>query len=314
MTSTPASPVPVVGQREPCPCGSGRRYKACHGRPARAGVQADRAPAVARPFAGRADEGDWVALREVVPAATAPVRLAADPAARVTVATVLPGALPALHRVDGEILLGLQVPARSGDLSRDLAQALEAALAAEPGNPVGELPVPGPGPRLQDLLDPAPMAVTVHDGFGFWLGDETPSAQVAADIEAAAAAVVPTVRLTAAPAAYWCRMAETRCHLRWAVAEDEDRALDALARLHAAGALTLGEGTKYAGAFRTAGILVPVWDTPHDAPDAEAAAALEAPLGAVSAALAEALATAGPLTPAERRSRAGLIGRQLTLR
>lgn len=26
--------VPVVGAREPCPCGSGRRYKACHGRQA----------------------------------------------------------------------------------------------------------------------------------------------------------------------------------------------------------------------------------------------------------------------------------------
>ena len=26
--------VPVVGAREPCPCGSGRRYKACHGRTA----------------------------------------------------------------------------------------------------------------------------------------------------------------------------------------------------------------------------------------------------------------------------------------
>ena len=26
--------VPVVGGREPCPCGSGRRYKACHGRAA----------------------------------------------------------------------------------------------------------------------------------------------------------------------------------------------------------------------------------------------------------------------------------------
>ncbi|MFE9931725.1 SEC-C metal-binding domain-containing protein, partial [Streptomyces sp. NPDC005533] len=23
--------IPVVGAREPCPCGSGRRYKACHG-------------------------------------------------------------------------------------------------------------------------------------------------------------------------------------------------------------------------------------------------------------------------------------------
>ncbi|MDP9182277.1 MAG: DUF5926 family protein, partial [Actinomycetota bacterium] len=30
---------------------------------------------VPRPFAGRVDETEWVALREIVPAATAPLRL-----------------------------------------------------------------------------------------------------------------------------------------------------------------------------------------------------------------------------------------------
>ena len=60
--------VPVVGGREPCPCGSGKRYKACHGR----GSGEDRR-LVARPFAGRVDETEWVALREIVPAATAPL-------------------------------------------------------------------------------------------------------------------------------------------------------------------------------------------------------------------------------------------------
>ena len=60
--------MPVVGGREPCPCGSGKRYKACHGRP-------ERVAHVTRPFAGRVDETEWVALREVVPAATAPLRV-----------------------------------------------------------------------------------------------------------------------------------------------------------------------------------------------------------------------------------------------
>ena len=71
-TSTPmtATDVPVVGQREPCPCGSGKKYKACHGRAA--AVAAAVSP-VARPFAGLTGEVDWVALREVVPAATATV-------------------------------------------------------------------------------------------------------------------------------------------------------------------------------------------------------------------------------------------------
>ena len=43
-----ASDVPVVGLREPCPCGSGRRYKACHGR----GLASVGETLVRRPFAG----------------------------------------------------------------------------------------------------------------------------------------------------------------------------------------------------------------------------------------------------------------------
>ena len=68
---TPAADgeVPVVGAREPCPCGSGRRYKACHGRAAGQAAEAF----VARPFEGLAGECDWVAMREIVPAATAPL-------------------------------------------------------------------------------------------------------------------------------------------------------------------------------------------------------------------------------------------------
>ena len=59
--------VPVVGLREACPCGSGKRYKACHGRRARAAE----AQLVTRPFEGLAGECDLVALREIVPSAVA---------------------------------------------------------------------------------------------------------------------------------------------------------------------------------------------------------------------------------------------------
>ena len=90
--------IPVVGGREPCPCGSGRRYKACHGLLGRA--EATRL--VARPFEGLVGECDWVALREIVPAATAGARIRAEHGgAEVTVATVLPMAWPALRRADG---------------------------------------------------------------------------------------------------------------------------------------------------------------------------------------------------------------------
>src|SRR4051794_41359082 len=66
--------IPVVGPRQPCPCGSGKRYKACHGKAAaRESVRL-----VTRPFEGLPGECDWVALREVVPAATAPLTLRPD--------------------------------------------------------------------------------------------------------------------------------------------------------------------------------------------------------------------------------------------
>ena len=41
---------------------------------------------------------------------------------------------------------------------------------------------------------------------------------------------------------------------------DEDTLLDALARLHAAGADSVGEGSRYVGSFRAHGLVVPVWD------------------------------------------------------
>jgi hypothetical protein len=75
--------IPVVGAREACPCGSGRRYKACHGREAHAAasVQADSAGS-RRPFEGLPGECDMVAMRELVPAATAPLKLAGEHAGR----------------------------------------------------------------------------------------------------------------------------------------------------------------------------------------------------------------------------------------
>src|SRR6185312_9153203 len=53
--------------RRPCPCGSGKRYKACHG----AGDDV----IVIRPFAGLAAECELVAMREFLPSATAPLPL-----------------------------------------------------------------------------------------------------------------------------------------------------------------------------------------------------------------------------------------------
>jgi hypothetical protein len=281
---------------------------------------------VPRPFAGLVDEPEWIALRELVPAASAPLRLDPELAERhadrpVTLATVLPMAAPAMARADGRILVGLQRHAQSGDVSRDVAVAILAALETEPGNTVTVPALPEPGPRLQDILADGPLEVTMHDGFEFWLDSEAgDDPNVKASLERANASIYPTVRLGAAPAAYWCRVPE-KSHVRWVLPDEEDRALDALARLSAAGTLPLGNQTKFAGMFRAHGLLVPVWDLPSE-PEAET---WEAPLADFAKRYAEALAAAAapggaeaggaePLTAAERRARQGLLGRQLTLR
>ena len=299
--NTTATEIPVVGARQPCPCGSGKRYKACHG-----SGRAERA-FVARPFAGRVDETEWVMLREVVPAATAPLKLVDGRTA--TLATVLPLAWPAMVRTDGGVFVGLQVPGRSGDVSKDIGHALAMAFEAEPGTAITTLE-PGPAPRLQDLLDPAPLDVTVHEGFDFWVeGVEDPSGEVTASLERANAAVIPTVRLASVGSAYWCRMKE-RAHLRWALPFDEEPALDALARLAAARELSLGEGTRYVGSFRAHGLLVPVWDLPHEMEASE----VEAPAAALWERLQALVAEPRALSEDERRARSGLLSRQLTLR
>jgi len=265
-----------------------------------------------RPFEGRVDETEWIALREVVPSATAPLRLKdpqyADRA--VTLSTVLPMAWPAMVRADGTAFVGLQTPGRSGDVSRDVAQAIVAALAAEPGTAVQQLGREDDGPRLQDLLVDEPLDVTVHDGFDFWVdGVADPTGEVSASMERANASVVPTARLSSVMSAYWCRMRE-RCHLRWAMPDDEDQLLDAMARLSAGQALGLGDGTKYVGSFRAHGLLVPVWDLPL----AMTADECEAPAAALRARLDTDLAAPRPLTDDERRARSALLSRQLTLR
>jgi hypothetical protein len=304
----PDGGVPVVGAREPCPCGSGRRYKACHGRTANAPEQV-----VARPFEGLPGECDWVALREIVPSATAPLRLAdaeAQGERAITLATVLPMAWPALTRGDGDILLALQVPGTPADPSREMAVALQAALAADAGTPVAAAESDPQSPRLQDLLDTsAPLDVTVYDGFDFWLDGAEVTPQVQESMERANAAVIPTRRLESVEAAYWCRMRD-RNHLRWVQPYDEEPMLDALARLRAAGADTLGEGTRFVGSFRALGLLVPVWDLPSELE----AGAVEEPAAAYAERLADALADTTPLTPEQRRARAGLQTRQITLR
>jgi hypothetical protein len=303
--------IPAVGLREPCPCGSGRRYKACHGRSAADAA----AELVRRPFEGLASETDWICLREIVPSATSPLTLAGEYAAKaqgrpVILATVLPMALPGIVRADGQILLGLQTQTGSGDPSRDIADALIRALDTEPGNPVPPSRA-DVGPRLQDVLDVSvPLDVTVHDDFDFWLDS---SADVTGDLQAslerASSSIIPTRKLRSVDAGYWCRVG-TKEHLRWAQPHEEETLLTALGRLLARDEAGLGPDTKLIGTFRAHGLLVPVWDL---APGAEADS-IEGPVTELKHRLDAALAQAGDLTDQERRARSSLSHRQVTLR
>lgn len=291
-----------VGPRQPCPCGSGKRFKACHGAAGGAAT-----PFVARPFEGLPGECDLVALRELVPAATAPLTLA-DSDRAVRLCTLLPMAAPAMVRESGEIWLGLQVQHAFGDPARDLGAVLLAALDAEPGI-VGLTSDPGPGPRLQDLISNDTLEVTVHEGFDYWVSDVEDTAGMEAALQQANESVHPTVRLASVEAAYWTNVGPKE-HLRWVMPEPEDQLLDALARLHAAGRDVLVPGSRLVGMFRAHGLLAPVWDLEVGT----GAEVLEEPARAFRAALDEALADTTELSTEQRAARSGLANRQVTIR
>jgi hypothetical protein len=304
-----------INPRQPCPCGSGRRYKSCHGA---AGGPVD--VAVSRPFDGLAAECELVALREFVPSATVPLPLLVAADREITLATVLPMAAASLVRSDGVAYVGMQVQTRSGDVGRDVARSIRWALTAQPGD---VLPVVGPidadpdsVDRLVDLIDPkAELIPTLHADFGWWMSADSdePTGEVAMSLERANAAILPTDRLTAegVRAAYWVDAGE-RAHLRWVRPEPEEDLLLGLARLSVRGELDLGEGSRYAGSFRAHGLLVPVWDLDREMHAREWDEPARA-LGERLVAAVESLA-AEPTTEAERRARDGLRGRQVTLR
>ena len=298
-----ASAEGAVGPRQPCPCGSGKRYKACHGAIGGGAVY------VSRPFEGLPSECDLVALRELVPAATAPLSVTGSDRT-VTLCSLLPMAAPAMSRDSGEVWLGLQVQHHYGDPSRDLAAVLLEALDAEPGI-VGLTSDPGPGPRLQDLVTNTSLDITVHDGFDYWLSDVDAEERegLASALEQANENASPTARLTSVEAAYWTNVG-TKEHLRWVMPEPEDALLTALARLHVSGADVIAPEARLVGMFRAHGLLAPVWDLPVGT----GAEALEEPAAAFKKALDEALADTSELTSEQRSARSGLANRQVTIR
>ena len=284
-------------------------------------TKAARAPFVARPFEGLANETDWVAMREILPAATATVTVNVPEGTQVggkdvpagerevTLVTVLPAAMPAVHRDNGDVLVALQSRTSSGDAARDVAQSILTALVSEPGTSVNSVrPATADTPRVQSLLaEGQQLEVQVHDDFGFWLTEDATEEQKAA-LEQMNDTAVPMARVEGAPSAFWCHMSG-RSYIRWILGEEEDTAVDALARLAAKGEHVFGDDTEMLGAFRACGLVVPVIEVPVDTKAEDHAEALGALQGRYEKAL-----TGAELSAEERRARNGLVSRQVTLR
>ncbi|WP_295629362.1 DUF5926 family protein [uncultured Corynebacterium sp.] len=268
-----------------------------------------------RPFAGFEAEADLVALREFAPSATVPAQVVGAKRP-IHLCTVLPGGIAALTRATAEggaAYVAMQTQSRSNDGAADLARALEWAREADDGEQL-ESSVDGlDGGALGDILTGIELdELVVHQDFEWWIPAGVERTQlVQQNLAVANESIMPSHRLDLdVPGAVWWIDPGERAHIRWIRGEDERTLLDALARIHAADRLTMGEGTKFAGVFRTDGVLVPVWDldntVAHDSWGtviADAAKRIDAALGVDDA-----------LTTEERKSRETIVSRQVTIR
>ncbi|MEJ5928806.1 DUF5926 family protein [Corynebacterium sp. H128] len=217
-----------------------------------------------RPYAGLTMEADLVALQEFVPAAFAklPVK---DCERDIYVATVLPGAAGAIVQEDGTAYVALQTQSHTHNPGRDLAYAIAWAKDAQPGDTLQSTANDGSQPELTSLLDAAgELDVTAREDFNWWLPEGTQlDPGTAQSLQAANDTIMPSYQVEGdfAGVAWWIDPGE-KAHIRWVRPDEEEKLLRALARISAAGALNLGEDTKFAGVFRTHGVAVPVWDLP----------------------------------------------------
>jgi hypothetical protein len=266
---------------------------------------------VARPLEGLPLEAQLVAMREILPAAIATAKLTEEygggPARFVT---FLPQMERSFKQADGLPVVALQPSNASDDVSQDLGNALVAALAAEPKTAGQPAPLGDPGPRLQELIDPdGETAFELRHSFDYWTEIDPEDESFADAAKRSADGLTPTETVGSVPGAYWAQI-NGREYLRWSLGVEEELLLNSLARLQARRQAGVMDGSKYAGAFRTLGLVIPVWDLPAGT----TAEDLAEPLAEFKVRLDQALAESTPLDPNERRSRAGLVARFLTLR
>lgn len=275
------------------------------------------APFVGRPFEGLPNETDWVAMREIVPSATAKVTFTVDGTEHEAIlATILPMAWPGLRRESGEMIVALQTGGGSGDASRDVAAQLIAVSQLENGQPLAAMPpVSAATPRLQDIITSTTLEPMVHDTFDFWIPEDHEVGEEASiSMEDANDSIAPTFKLPGVDSAYWCLIGD-RAFIRWVLPQDENKATDALARLAASGKGRMPDNEdegRLLGAFRANGVLTPVWEVATDRmPEQQGK-----PMAELAKAYDEAFASldSKPLDAEERRARSGIVSRQITLR
>ena len=220
-----------------------------------------------RPYGGLAAEASLVAMQEFVPSAFAKLEVKGCDK-NVYVATVLPGASAALIRdaeFGGDAFVGLQVQSHTHNPGRDLAFALNWVKNNEPGATLESTAADGSEPKLEELIDAsATLDVQVHQDFEWWIPEGAQvTPQIAQSLRAANDSVIESheVGENITGAAFWANAGGGKAHIRWVRPSDDESAfLNALARVAARGELNLGEDTKFAGVFRTHGLIAPVFD------------------------------------------------------
>ena len=267
-----------------------------------------------RPFGGLAAEADLVALQEFVPSATTTFDVKGTP---VNIVTVLPGAGAALVREEsegGERFVALQVTSHSQNPGRDLAHALNWVVDAAPGETLQSTVADGSQPELATLLDgSATPDITTYQDFSWWFpeGAQVPP-QIQQAFQQANSAVLPSEKVgDGLPGAvWWVNPGGGKAHIRWVRTEDnEAQMLSALARIAARGELNLGEGTKFAGVFRTHGVVVPVFDLDPSV----GAGAYESALAALDKQIQAEYGNDAALSADERKQLDNIKSRQVTI-
>lgn len=268
-----------------------------------------------RPFEGLAMEPQLVALQEFIPSATAEITLKGTDR-KVTLCTVLPGAAAALIRDEehgAEAFVAMQQATRSNTPGKDLAYALNWVLNAEAGQSLASGKHDGSQPALTELIDAtAILDIVAHQDFNWWLADgDNISPEVAQHMEMANDSILPSHPVEVdVPGAVWWVNPGGKAHIRWVRTDDENSLLNALARIAARNELILGEETKFAGAFRTHGITVPVWDLDTERPHDDYVAELKA----LDEKITAELSNDAQLSPEERRQLENIKSRQVTIR